>query len=424
MRQKVKNKHPVITLLGSNSGRNVGDAAIMSAIVDVLSKEIPNSEFLVPSTKPSFINDNYGKQYNVKGVNIMPWTGSIRLLGIPTLWSLWRSDIALICDGIIFGKKLFNPLFNFLITLVFIVPLARLLKCKVVCYSCGIGPFPSKISKTFAKWVLNACDLVIMREHDSRKLAQEIGVTKPIHVTGDAAFLNKVSSDVRAKEILLENNISSDMPLFGVNVTKYFDAWLEPNERVTNREEFLKTLASGIKAASLREKFKPIVFSTQPMDEEVAWQLAKLLGTTVIANSKYLSHDMQAVMRRTELFMGMRFHSVVLASAVETPIIGLIYAPKVRGFMRLLDCENYALELAALNSDNLTNTIEIAWKQRKTIKAKQKIIVDKLKDGAYNAALQLKNRYFGNSALGNNAFGNNAGIPNEEPKLMVANYSH
>jgi len=390
----VKGTNPRITLIGSNSGRNVGDAAIMSAILEVVTKEIPNAEFFVPSTNPKFIDDNYGAQYKVKGVNVMPWTGSIRLLGIPTFACLAKSDVALICDGIIFGKKLFNPLFNFLITLIFVVPWARLVGCKVVCYSCGIGPFSSKISRMFARWVLNGCDLVIMREHDSKKLAEEIGVTKPIPVTGDAAFLNPVSSDARAQEILKENSVDLNKPLFGINVTKYFDAWLTESERVADKSVFLKTLADGINAAANSCGFLPLVFSTQPMDEGVAQQLADLLKAKVIANSKYLSHDMQAVMRRCELFMGMRFHSVVLASAVETPVLGLIYAPKVRGFMRLLECQDYAVELASLATGTLQKTLENAWSNRKALQAKQKLVIDELKKGAHQAALTLRDRYF------------------------------
>lgn len=390
----MKGDKPRITLLGSNSGRNVGDAAIMSAIVDVVSKEIPGIEVYVPSTNPEFINKNYSAKYNVKGINVMPWTGSIRLLGIPTLWCLIKSDAALICDGIIFGKKLFNPLFNFLITLIFIAPLARLVGCKLVCYSCGIGPFPSEVSRVFARWVLNACDLVIMRENDSKKLAEEIGVTKPIEVTGDAAFINLVSSDVRAVEIMESEGIAADKNFFGINITKYFDAWLEESERVADRNKFLNTLAEAINAAKVKTGFEPVVFSTQPMDEDVARRLASLIDAKVIDNTKYLSHDMQAVMRRCDLFMGMRFHSLILASAVECPIIGLIYAPKVRGYMRLLKSPDQAVELADVTAERLTTTIVDSWQRRREIKLAQKAIVDILKEGAYRAAVTLKERYF------------------------------
>ena len=139
-------KKPIVTLLGNNSGRNLGDAAIMSAILDRLSAHVPDVEVLVPSIKPDFIDKHYGERYNVKGVDVRPHTISMRLLGIPTFRCLLKSDIALICDGIIFGRKLFSP-HNFLITLIFLVPFAKLAGCKIVCFSCGIGPFPSKLSK-------------------------------------------------------------------------------------------------------------------------------------------------------------------------------------------------------------------------------------------------------------------------------------
>lgn len=392
----MKSDHPRIVLLGSNSGRNLGDAAILSSIMDVLTAEIPDAEFIVPTTGPEFVNKHYRGKYNVRGVDMMPWTGSIRFVGIPTFWHIARSDIALICDGIIFGKKLWNPFFNWLIALVFVVPWARLTGCKVVCYSCGVGPFRSKISRLLAKWTIQGCDLIIMREHDSEALTREIGVTKPILVTGDAAFLNKVDPDSRAAEILKEKNINPTAPLFGVNVTKYVDTWLANHERLGDRDGYLQLLADGINRArkETNSGFHPLVFSTHPMDEEFAWKLAKLLDTAVIDNSKYLSHEIQAVMRRCELFMGMRFHSVVLASAVESPVIGLVYAPKVRGFMRQLGCADYALELAALTPDNLCSSIIKGWNDRAILKARQKAVIDELKIGARRAATLVKERYF------------------------------
>ena len=394
----MKGSHPRITLLGSNSGNNLGDAAIMSSILESFTRAIPTAEFFVPTPKPQFIKEHYGAHYNVKGVNIMPWTGSLRFLGIPTLWALWKSDIALICDGIIFGKKLFNPAFNFLIVLIFVVPLARLLGCKVICYSCGIGPFPSKISQVLARWTLNNCDLVVMREHDSKKLAEDIGVTKPIPVTGDAAFINPVSGPERGMEILRSIGASVDKPLFGVNVTEYFDTWLKPEERVGSAEKFLDMLANGINRTKKIAGFDVIVFSTHPMDEHAVQNLADKVSGKVLKNREYLSHDIQAAMRECQLFMGMRFHSVILASAVEVPIVSLIYAPKVRGYMRLLDCEEYGLEFAALTEDILVEKLVDAWNNRAEIQRKQKAVIDVLKRGAHEATTVVVERYFHKAA--------------------------
>ena len=393
----MKGKQPQIVLLGNNAGNNLGDAAILATVMDSITKELPDAKFYVPSTKPSFITKNYGHIYNVKAVDAMPWTGSIRLFGIPTLYYMYKSDLAFICDGIIFGKKLFNPLFNFLITLVLLLPFAKLFNCKFVCYSCGIGPFPGFWSKIFAKWVINGSDLIAMRENDSIALAKEIGVTQDMHVTGDAAFLNQVSAPERGKEILKSLDLDPNAKYFGINVTKYVDGWLyEKGEKVKSKESLLDTIVGGIKIAQEKtnNEFTPLIFSTHPMDEKICWEVANKLNTKVIDNTNYLSHDIQSVMLNCELSMGMRLHFLILSSAVYSPIIGLIYAPKVRGYMRLLGFEKLGLELSKLETESLANTITESWNNRASIEAKQRTVVDELKSGAKDMAKLIKDKYF------------------------------
>ncbi len=392
----MKGSHPRITLLGNNSGRNLGDMAIMSSILESLSKRLPDAEFYVPTINPSWVREHYGSRYNVKAINVMPWTLSLRLLGLPTLGCLAKSDCALICDGIIFGKKLFNPAFNYLITLVFLAPLAGLLGCKMVCYSTGIGPFPSWISKLFAKWTINSCDLVMMRERDSEKLTKEIGVTRPVELTGDAAFINPTSSDDTAVEILQQIGLNPDKPILAINATSYLDTWLTDTERLKEPKSFLKLVSDSVHRAqeAAQEHFQPLVVCTHPMDEATCRELTELLGGHLITNTKYLSHDIQAVLRRCGLLVGMRFHSIVLASSVETPVVGLIYAPKVRGYLRLLNCEDYALELASLNEAFLSSKITEAWNTRSALKAQQQPVIRALKAGAEHAADLLVSRYY------------------------------
>jgi polysaccharide pyruvyl transferase WcaK-like protein len=395
----MKGSHPRITLLGNNSGRNLGDMAIMSSIMESLSKRLPDAEFYVPSINPEWTKKHYGHRYNVRAVNVMPWTLSLRLLGLPTLACLAKSDVALICDGIIFGKKLFNPAFNYLITLVFLVPLARLLGCKMVCYSTGIGPFPSAISRLFAKWTINGCDLVMMRERDSEKLTKEIGVTQPVELTGDAAFINPVSDDSVAVNIMREIGLDPEKPTLAINATAYLDSWLNPNERLQDPKGLLKTISEGVKRAqaAVKDTFQPMIFCTHPMDEATCRELAEMCGGKVLTNSTYLSHDLQAVIRRCGVLVGMRFHSIVLASSVETPVVGLIYAPKVRGYLRLLQCEDYSLELASLTPQLLGDKLTAAWNARKELQERQRPIIGDLKEGAEHAADLLCSRYFGDA---------------------------
>lgn len=392
----MKGKSPRITLLGNNAGRNLGDMAILSSILNSLARHLPSARFYVPSTNPEWTRQHYGERFDVKALNVMPWTGSVRLLGIPTLGALAASDVAMICDGIIFGNRLFNPAFNYLITLVALVPLARLLRCRVVCYSVGLGPFPTRISRLLARWTINLCDLVMVRDRNSERLAREIGVTKPIALTGDAAFINPVSGDRRAQDILGELGIDPHARLLGLNITAYMDRWLKSDEKLSPDADFVTVMAEGVRRAqaAVSEPFTPLVICTQPMDGETCQRLAAAIGGKVLSNSKYLSHDIQAVMRRCQLMVGMRFHSLVLASSVGTPVMALNYAPKVRDYMRLLDCEEFGMELASVTPGLLAARIIEAWRRRDELKQRQAPVVEQQKEGARRAADLLVARYF------------------------------
>ena len=132
------------------------------------------------------------------------------------------------------------------------------------------------------------------------------------------------------------------------------------------------------------------------MDEEVCKLVSDSADGILVTNSKYLSHDIQAIMRRCEVFVGMRFHSLILASAVKSPIIGLIYAPKVRGYMRHLNTPELSLELNKVNYDTLCKTLLYAWNNRENIRSTQQEKIDALRDGAHRAADILKDKYFSN----------------------------
>jgi polysaccharide pyruvyl transferase WcaK-like protein len=369
-----------ITLLGSNSGNNLGDAAILSATLDSFSAELNNVEFLVPSTRPRFTDSNYGHRYKVKGIDVMPWTGSIRLLGIPTFSALARSDAALICDGIIFGKQILNPLFNFLITLIFIAPWCRLVGCKLICYCCGIGPFHNAFSRWCARWLMNRCDIIALRDQDSVDLARSIGVTTPIQLTSDIAFLNPIESEARALEICQAEEIATDRPLLGINVTKYLDSWLAPSEQLQDKEAFVTQLANSLKQAQqmVSEPFSVVVFSTHPMDEPTVRELARQIKGGVIENSRYLSHDIQSVMSLCDLFIGMRFHSLVLASSAGAPVVGLAYAPKVRSLMKAIDPDRL-VELASFTPLSFAQQIADAWEDRRGLRINQQRVIEQFR---------------------------------------------
>lgn len=401
---------PKITLLGSNSGRNAGDAAILAAIMGSITKELgPDVEFEVPTTNPGFVEGNYKGQFNVKAINVMPWTGSIRFLGIPTFRSVKKSDLTFITDGIIFDINLWNPLFNFLITLVFLVPWAKLCGKKVVCYSVGIGPLNSFFGRLFAKWVGNACDLIMVRDQDSYDLFREIGVTKEIHLTADAVFANWEVPSERVDEILAEHGLVEEAAknnLLGVNVTTYVDRWLESHQKVSSKEDFLKMLAEALVELKTQDGITPVIYITQVMDTAFGELLQDLVSKIhqektgnawkpkLIGNKVYDNHELQGVAKRFKLFVGMRLHSIIINAQAGTPVVGLVYAPKVRSFVKLFNTPEFALELAELDTEALVASLRSAWASCEQVRETQQEVVKDLQVRAKRAAELIQENYY------------------------------
>lgn len=406
----MSNKAPKITLLGSNSGRNAGDAAILAAIMGAITKKLGSDvQFEVPTPNPKFVESNYRGQFNVKAINVMPWTGSIRFLGLPTFRSVKKSDLTFITDGIIFDINLWNPLFNFLITLVVLVPWAKLCGKKVVCYNVGIGPLNSYFGKLFAKWVGNTCDLLMVRDQDSYDLFRKIGVKKEIHLTADAVFQNWEADSDRVEQILSEfglKEIAAQNKLLGVNVTTYVDRWLEANQKVSSKEEFLKMLAEALVELKINKEITPLIFITQVMDTAFGEQLQQLIADgykqktgkdwkpKLISNKNYNNHELQGLAKRFKLFLGMRVHSIIINAQAGTPVVGLVYAPKVRSFIKLFDTPELALELAELDSSKLAASLEKAWSESEKIRDTQQNVVAQLQKRAERAAEIICERYY------------------------------
>jgi|GEM_PF-177870 len=414
------NKQVSFTVLGSYSGRNAGDAAILASLMKTLTDEFgEQTRFEVPTTNAGFVDSQYGQKFKVKGISVMPWTGSLRILGIPTMRSIARTDVTLITDGIIFDVNLFNPLFNFLIILIVLVPWAKLCGKKVVCYGVGIGPLRSFFGKLFGRWVGNLCDLIIVRDEDSVSLFREIGVKKKIFLTADAVFQNWSASKERvqslAKELGVQSAYEADA-LLGVNVTRYIDQWLSKNQKIERKEAFIQSLAKALVRLKLDRGIEPAVFITQVMDlsygqtlvdamsREYAARKGSEWSPALISNVELNNHDILGLDALCSLFVGMRLHSLIIAARAGTPIVGLVYAPKVRSFLKQLKTEEFALDLAVLTQDLIFDSISKAWDQRRELKARQQEIVALLSEQAIESAVIMRRELgFGDRQLDSNA---------------------
>lgn len=360
-----------ITVLGSFSGRNSGDAAILSAIVAEISERYPDARFEVPTTNPSYIHDEFGD--NVKAISAMPWNLSLRLLGLPVFRSVARTDVTLITAGVLNDLRLFNPVFSFLLALAFLIPFAKRLDKKVVCYCVGVGPLHSYWGKRFTKLVCeNNCDLIMTREQEAFDMLKETGVeSTPMEVYADAAFNNKPIASDRALAILNEACGTDRGPRIGLNVSSYVGDWLRKEERI-DKDKFQSSVIEAVDRIIDATGAQIVFVVTQMMDaafaKEVMARVQKQSHVAMISLEQHDNHEIMGVLGELDIFVGMRLHSLILTAAMEVPIVGIDYHRKVGSMLRFIGEGDQLIELNEVTPEGLLSKVESTLENRARLK--------------------------------------------------------
>jgi polysaccharide pyruvyl transferase WcaK-like protein len=383
-------------LLGSNSGRNAGDAAILASIIDEFRRVDPDAAFEVPTIAPAYIRRTYAHLDGaVQPVNILPYTGSLRLLGPTTLASIARCDATLLCAGTTFDRKLLNPAFNFLITLAGLVPLGAALGGRFFAYCHGVGPLRTTAGRRLARWVHQRCADVLVRDEDSRQLLLACGVD-PWRVSTwvDVAFVTRPAPASRVDRILDDLGLTGPEPLIGVNVTSNLNLWF--NTDGLSEDAFAARLAHVLDELVGRVgPARTVLICTHRADIRLARRVRACMArqdAAILANDPFLEdgtgydcHDITGVMGRLEMMVGMRLHSLILALAATTPVVGISYAPKVAGTLRLLGLERNLVDLSSDGVDRLFDAVEQVWADRKRQRLSLAAQIAEVKDRVHAA---------------------------------------
>ena len=361
-----------ITILGSFSGRNAGDAAILASTISNLKELAPETTFEGPTFNPLFISKNYPSY--VRPVSILPWNLSLKLLGRPTLMSIRRTDLSLITDAILFDLGLYNPLFNHLFGLASVVAYAKRLGKPIFGLNCGVGPVSTKMGKRLLKYICDNNELMIVRDEYSRCLLQKVGVTKPSIIVGaDSAFNNKPAEASRINEILFENRIDKSRGLIGFNITKYVDTWVAKGEERIDRQFFQMTIAKVVDRLVEDLGVDVVFIVTQPMDagtiEETFEKIKNREHVKVLGSGgNYTNHELMGVLSKMDLFIGMRYHSLILSSAMNVPIVGIAYTPKIKSLLEQIGQSERVIDFKDFDAERLYLLAKNAWDHKEEIK--------------------------------------------------------
>jgi polysaccharide pyruvyl transferase CsaB len=370
---------------GWYGSRNDGDNAILIGLAYALKKKINNVQITVFSKNPEYIAEEY---------KVQAFSPHGQLLNI--LKSLSKTDLFIIGGG----TPLFED-FHQLLILTFYFVWAKLFRKRIMIYAISAQDFKKRLSKFLIKTLLNRVDLITVRDPETRKILEEIGVSKKIYLTADPAILLKPASSKIVKEILTKEGIlKMNKPLIGIcpryiSHTEHKRVY-HPELTKENVMDFKKIIAKIIEHLS---EFAEVVFiplHTEYPDDDLRI-IEEIMGITKnpikikLIKNQYKPHEVMGIIGAMDLLIGVRLHSLVFAAATYVPSVAISYGPKVKGFMEMIGQEKYTCILESLEFNDLQARVDDVWFNKAFIKEDLKSRMKELRKLALtNAELAAK----------------------------------
>ncbi len=305
---------------------NNGDDALLMSIVKGLKEKIPDCDITVLSANPA----ETASVYHVNAVN--------RWNLFEIIKNILKSDLLISGGGTLIQDGTST---KSLIYYLAVIMLASLSGLKIMLYSNGIGPLTKKSNIRLTKNILNRADMITLRDEASQKMLADIGVTKPdIVLTADPAFLLEKTENASALE-LIDNISENGRDFFIVSVRKW--------SRLP--ESFTSDLAEVIDYTAQKYDMIPVFLPMQmSADCDISREIMdKMTSECKLIDRRMATGELLAVISRARICIGMRLHTLIYAASQGVPIIGLVYDPKINGFM---DYINQKMYISAEDADS------------------------------------------------------------------------
>jgi polysaccharide pyruvyl transferase WcaK-like protein len=172
-------------------------------------------------------------------------------------------------------------------------------------------------------------------------------------------------------------HIDSDKPLFGISLRKY------PGHEKFEHEKYETVIAQAADHIVSKYGAYPVFIPMQhpediPILENVA---AKMQSKSFIVKEKLNVYQTYDLISKTRMLLGMRLHALVFSAVAAVPMVGLVYDPKIQGF---LDCigQPSAGDVRLLEYGNLIALADRVWENREAISRQLEADIPALKEKA------------------------------------------
>ena len=330
-------KRDTVAVCGAYGRGNAGDEAILQSILQEIREQDPDVPVCVVSRNPSETKLNHRVQ-------------AIHTFQLPAFARLSRRCRLYLNGGgsLIQDVTSRRSLWFYLFTLW----QAHRQKVPVVMYGCGIGPVLNRADRRLAGRVISRnVDVITLRETDSLQELEALGVSGPEIIPAADPSLTLNPHDEAAAEGIAR---SAGLDPAGQYVGFLLRPWPGFEE---------KTAAFAEAADRLyREDGLTAVFLTvdRSKDLAAARQVRQLMKEpSLLPEGKFTGEELSDLLRYMGAAVSMRLHGLIFAAGRGTPLVGVVYDPKVRSFLRYIG-QDLALDLEAVTAETLLTSVREA----------------------------------------------------------------
>jgi polysaccharide pyruvyl transferase WcaK-like protein len=338
-----------ILLLGGDTDHNIGDRAILVALVHCLGRHDPTARIATVGRADA--------APPIAGLEtVIPrGTGGMRQL----LACARAADRILVAGGGLFqddDSRVKMPYWAARIGLL------RSVNARIAAHAIGAGPLQHGESRLAARMACAALTSISVRDRHARAALARC-TPRPIEIVPDPAFMLEPAPPGAADALLLSAGLPAGRPFLAVTIRQWFHArggWVPRVLRsraglgVGRDEErfgaLLDALADGIAGLARRLDAGVLMlpgYNVAHEADDVACEAlaGRLRGTEVrlarIADPRLY----KSVLGRAALVISARMHPLILAAGMGTPLVGLEYNRKFSGMLELLGITREPLRL-------------------------------------------------------------------------------
>lgn len=334
-----------IFICGAYGKGNSGDDAILKSMVTELRKRDPDIPICVASRSPK----QTAKDVRARGIYTFR-TGKIRRQLKKT--SLYLSGGGSLIQDSTSSRSLWYYLSS--------IRTAKKQGCKVMMFSCGIGPVRWKANRRRASRIIESCvDLITLRDEASLAEFRSLPVTSvPTLVTADIALLIPPAPESELLRCCAEAGLDAE------------GRWMliAPRPWDGMRQHYGDFSRAAVYAAQTYG-LTPVFLAMEPgKDHAVCEDLAAMTaGQTpcLVLDAPEEASLAAGLIRRADCVLGMRLHSLILAAAGGIPFSGVAYDPKVSGFMEYVH-QGTCCELADVTAEKLCAMVDFMQSHRES----------------------------------------------------------